>query len=342
MRAGLIGCGFFSRNHAAAWRDLGVELVLCDRAPDRAERLAREFGVARWYPDAAEMLAAERLDFVDIATTVESHRPLVEACAAARLPMICQKPFARDAADGRAMVEAARSANVPLLVHENFRWQTPMLEVARDLKRDAIGTPRFARISFRHAFDIYANQPYLATEPRLALVDVGVHVLDLARFFMGEVTRLYCRTQRLNSRVAGEDAATLVLDHASGAVSVVEISFFAHLDPDPFPQTLVHIGGDRGSIDLAEGYRLAVTRDGRTERRSVDPPVPAWGERPWHVIQDSVINIERHWLECLTGRATPAPSGADNLKTLELVFAAYESAASGQAIIPGAARGAAP
>ena len=332
MQAGLVGCGFFARNHAAAWRDLGVDLVLCDHVHERAERLAAEVGAKRWYTDAAAMLAAERLDFIDIATTVESHRPLVELCAGAGLPMICQKPFALDLADGRAMVEAARKAGVGLLVHENFRWQTPMLEVARDLTDGAVGTPNFARISFRHGFDIYANQPYLATEPRLALVDVGVHVLDLARFFMGEVTRLYCRTQRLNPRVVGEDAATLVLDHASGAVSVVEISFFVQLDPDPFPQTLVRIEGDGGTLDLGPGYRLGTTRDGRTSVRSVDPPVPAWGERPWHVIQDSVLNIERHWLDCLAGRATPAPSGADNLRTLELVFAAYESAASGQAV----------
>jgi len=333
VRAGLIGCGFFARNHVAAWRDLDVDVVLCDRVHERAATLASEFGISRWYSDAAEMIAAERLDFVDIATTVESHRPLVELCAAAGLPMICQKPFAAGAADGRAMVDAARRAGVALLVHENFRWQTPMLEVARELKRGAVGSPNFARISFRHGFDIYANQPYLATEPRLALVDVGVHVLDLARFFMGEATRLYCRTQRLNPRVTGEDAATLVLDHASGAVSVVEISFFAHLDPDPFPQTLVRVEGDRGTVELGAGYRLAVTRDGRTEVRSVDPPVPHWGERPWHVIQDSVVNIERHWLECLAGRAAPAPSGSDNLRTLDLVFAAYESAASGQAVV---------
>lgn len=338
MRGGLIGCGFFARNHLAAWRDLGVDMVLCDRDVSKARALAGEFGAPAVYGDAAAMLAAERLDFVDIATTVESHRPLVELCAAARLPTICQKPFALDLADGRAMVAAARAAGVPLLVHENFRWQTPMQALAGLVADGAVGTPNFARISFRHGFDIYANQPYLATEPRLALVDVGVHVLDLARFFLGEVTRLYCRTQRLNPRVAGEDAATLVLDHASGAVSTVEISFFAKLDPDPFPQTLVRIEGDAGTLEVSPGYRLAVMTGGRTSVRSVDPPVPAWGERPWHLIQDSVIAIQRHWLDCLRHGREPGPSGADNLRTLELVFAAYDSAARGEAVaIAGAA-----
>ncbi|MEJ1156734.1 Gfo/Idh/MocA family protein [Prosthecomicrobium sp. N25] len=332
MRGALIGCGFFARNHLAAWRGLGVDMVLCDRVRERAEALGAEFGAAALWTDAAAMLAGERLDFVDIATTVESHRALVEQAAARGLPTICQKPFALDLDEGRAMVAAAARAGVPLLVHENFRWQTPMLAVADALTAGAVGRPHFGRISFRHGFDIYANQPYLATEPRLALVDVGVHVLDLARFFLGDVTRLYARTQRLNPKVAGEDAATLVLDHAGGAVSTVEISFFSRLDPDPFPQTLVRIEGDRGTVELGQDYRLSVTSAGRTAVRSVEPAVPPWGARPWHAIQDSVVNIERHFLDCLRTGAEPRPSGADNLKTLELVFAAYDSAARGEAV----------
>jgi predicted dehydrogenase len=338
MRGALVGCGFFARNHLAAWRDLGVDMVLCDRRRDRAEALAAEFGPLPVYEDVRDLLAAETLDFVDIATTVESHRPLVETVAAARLPMICQKPFALDMGDAAAMVAAARAAGVPLMVHENFRWQAPMLAVAAALADGVVGTPSFARISFRHGFDVYANQPYLATEQRLCLVDVGVHVLDLARFFLGEATRIYCRTQRLNPRVAGEDAATILLDHAGGAVSVVDISFHAKLAPEPFPQTLVHVEGDRGTVILAEDYRLTTIRDGRREERSVDPSVPAWGERPWHVIQDSVLNLERHWLESLKAGSEPQPSGADNLRTLDLVFKAYESAASGEAIAVDAAR----
>jgi predicted dehydrogenase len=332
MRGALVGCGFFARNHLAAWRALGVDMVLCDRVEDRARALGAEFGLDAVWTDAAAMLAAEAVDFVDIATTVESHRPLVELCAAARRPTICQKPFALDLADGHAMVVAAAAAGVPLAVHENFRWQTPMLALRAALDANAVGRPHYARISFRHGFDIYANQPYLATEPRLALVDVGVHVIDLARFFLGEVTRVYCRTQRLNPRVRGEDAATLLLDHADGAVSTIEISFFSKLDPDPFPETLVRIEGDAGTLDLDQGYRLTTVSGGRKSVRSVEPPLPPWGAKPWHGIQDSVANFEAHVLDCLRDGTEPRPSGADNLKTLALVFAAYDSAASGQAV----------
>jgi hypothetical protein len=63
----------------------------------------------------------------------------------------------------------------------------------------------------------------------------------------------------------------------------------------------------------------------------VEPEVPAWGEKPWHVVQDSVRNFERHVLAVLRGEAEPQPSGADNLRTLALCLAAYDSPQPGGA-----------
>jgi len=80
LHGGLIGCGFFAINQLHGWAELdGVEIVaICDRDPARLALVGDQFGIASRYTDAAEMLAAERLDFVDIATTPPSHRPLVE------------------------------------------------------------------------------------------------------------------------------------------------------------------------------------------------------------------------------------------------------------------------
>src|SRR3546814_15009891 len=72
------------------------------------------------------MLAAERLDFVDIATTPPSHRALVELAARHGVPVICQKPLAATLADAEAMIAACAAAGVAMMVHENFRWQAPI------------------------------------------------------------------------------------------------------------------------------------------------------------------------------------------------------------------------
>src|SRR5690242_18989530 len=96
LRGGLIGCGFFARNHIRGWGEVeGAEIAaVCDSDWGRAVSFAGEFGVVRSYADAAEMLQKERLDFVDIVTQPAAHRPLVELAAAQGIPVICQKPLA--------------------------------------------------------------------------------------------------------------------------------------------------------------------------------------------------------------------------------------------------------
>lgn len=335
LRGVLIGCGFFARNHMQAWAGIDeVEIVgVCDTDPAKAQAFADHFA-ARAYTDAAAMLAEVKPDFTDIATTVASHRPLVELAARHSRAVICQKPFAETLQDGTAMVAACDAAGIPLLVHENFRWQAPYRALGEALASGVIGAPSFLRLSFRHAFDIYANQPYLATIEDLALTDVGLHLFDMARFLMGDVTRVYCQTQRLNQRVAGQDAFLSTLRHASGAVSSVECSFYSHYAPDRFVQTLAVVEGPLGSIELLEGYRLRLHKDGRATDTYVAPKPLGWTDTALLLVQDSVVAFQRHAVQAMKGQASAQPSGRDNLRTLSVTLAAIQSAKNGHSFEP--------
>jgi len=329
LKGALIGCGFFSRNHLHAWRQLeGVDIVaLCDTDAQRLSAMAAEFDIRRTYASAEQLFAREQLDFVDIATTVRSHRALVEMAAKARVPCICQKPFAPTLEDARAMVAACSSAGVPLMVHENFRWQKPVQAVHRAVREGAIGTPFWGRFSFRSAFDVYQAQPYLAEGQRFILEDLGIHILDVARFLLGDAKVIGSSTQRVNQRIKGEDVATILLSHQAGATSVVDCSYASAREQELFPQTLIEVDGSEGSIRVDAGYRLTVHRlGGGTRIDSCEPPLHAWAERPWFNIQDSVLKIQAHWLECLRHKYEPQTSGRDNLRTLELVESAYSAA----------------
>ncbi len=332
LKGALIGCGFFSRNHLHAWSQLeGVEIVaLCDTDAARLSAMASEFRIGRTYTDAGELFASEKLDFVDIATTVTSHRPLVEMAAAARVPCICQKPFALTLDDAQAMVEACKASGIPLMVHENFRWQTPVQAVHRVLQSGAIGTPFWGRFSFRSAFDVYRAQPYLAKGSRFIIEDLGIHILDVARYLLGDARVIGASTQRVNQGIAGEDVATMLLSHQHGATSVVDCSYASPRAKELFPQTLIEIDGSAGSVQVSADYVLSVHRvDGESYSTSCEPPLHPWAERPWFNIQDSVLNIQQHWLDCLREGVEPQTSGRDNLKTLELVESSY--AAAGEA-----------
>ena len=337
LRGALIGCGFFAQNHLNAWRDLAADVDLvavCDMDRAKAEAVAAQFGVPKAYADAAAMFAAERLDFVDIVTTMPSHKALVLLAAEHRVPTIVQKPFAPTWQECVDMVEACHDAGVPLMVHENFRFQAPMLAIADLLRQGAVGELTWARLTWRTNYDVYAGQPYLAKEKLFILLDLGIHVLDIARVFMGEVERVSCETQSIKPGIAGEDMATVMLRHASGTVSLVDCTYEARRDPDPFPETLLEIEGRRGSLMLSQGLQLKLTSDGRTTTRDLSTPLLSWTSHPWHVAQESVLNTQRHWVESLRAGREPATSGADNLKTYALVMAAYDAAREHRAIAP--------
>lgn len=331
-RGALIGCGFFAENHLNAWTALpDAELVaVCDLDRAKAEAAAATFGIPGVFTDAAQMLESQALDFVDIVTTVPSHRPLVELACRHSRAVICQKPFAETLEDGQAMVAAARLHDVALIVHENFCWQRGFIELKRLLDAGRIGRTHFARLSFRTHYDIYRKQPYLADVEQFLVMDVGLHLFDLARHFLGEVEQVTCLNQRLNPIVRGEDAFTSLLKHTSGATSVVDASYYTWHSPELFPQTLATLEGDLGTMELLEGYRLRIHTARGCEELDVEPDVPVWGEKPWHGVQESVVQLQRHVLDVLGGRTTPQPSGADNLKTLALALACYESAEVGK------------
>jgi len=328
MRGALIGCGFFAQNQLHGWQGVAEIVALCDRDPARLAETAARFGITRTYRDAAEMFADGGFDFVDIATTVASHRPLVEMAAQAGVHIICQKPFAETMEDARAMVAAADRAGVTLMVHENFRWQSPIRAAIEAVRGGAIGTPFFARVSFRSGYDVFSGQPYLATDRRFIIQDLGIHILDIARALHGDATRITATTRRVNPAIRGEDVATMLLAHQGGATSVVDCSYATRRAPETFPETLLEIDGERGTLRLEAGYRLILPEGAR----DVSPPLLPWAAKPWHNIQESVLLIQRHFVDCIKAGTAPETSGADNLRTLALVEGAYLSAAEQRSV----------
>ena len=280
------------------------------------------------------MLRERDLGLIDIVTRMDTHREIAALAFDHGVPAIVQKPFAPTWEDCVAIVEGAEKAGLFLAVHENFRFQTPLRKVKELLDSGLIGAPSWARIGFRTGYDIYAGQPYFYGEERFVILDLGIHVVDVARFLLGEVERVSCETQRRNPKVKAEDTATMLLRHASGAVSVVEATYETKKLPDPFPETMVEIEGPRGAIVLKPGYRMEVTVDGKMNASEIDIPLLHWAKPPWHMVEESVFRACAHFLDCVKSGREAATSGRDNLKTYAICEAAYESAATGRAVTP--------
>jgi predicted dehydrogenase len=340
LRFAIFGAGFWTRYQLSAWRELrGPECVaIYNRTASKAEAIAREFGVAAVYDDAAKLLREVKPDFVDNITEVGGHKPLSLLCAKQRVPCICQKPMAGSLADARTMVAAFRRTKAPFFVHENWRWQTPMRALKGILESGIIGNPFRARLTMVSGFDCWANQPMLRDLEQFILVDLGTHILDVARVFFGEANSLYCQTQcTLAPSVKGENVATLLLSMGKAKTSVIVELGYAKTPLEPgarecFPHTLAFIEGPLGSIELCADYIIRVTTARGTLVQRHAPPRYAWANPAYDIAHASIVDCHRNLLAALQGKGRAETTGEDNLKTLELVFAAYDSAKSGRVI----------
>ncbi|BCP52193.1 oxidoreductase [Kaistia sp. 32K] len=329
----LIGCGFFARNQLHAWAETdGAEITaVCDLDAGRARAYAAEFGIPAWH-DTAEVLASGAFDFVDICTTMETHEALVALAVQHGVPVIVQKPFAPDIDTCRRIVANAAAAGVPVMVHENFRFQKIFRRIREILDSGEIGELTFGRLSWRNAIDVYSNQPYLLKTERFMIMDVGIHMLDLARFLFGDADDVSCFTQSVKEGLAGEDAATILLRHDNRATSIVDVSYASHRFPNPFPQTLGEIEGRKGSIQILEGEVLLVHADGVQRRETIEADARDWTSAPWTQIQDSVPRTQQHFIDALRSGRAFETSAEDSLKTYALAEAAYRSAETGRVV----------
>jgi D-apiose dehydrogenase len=320
LRGGIIGCGFFAQFHIEGWRRMPeVELAAAvDPDLERARKAA-----PRAYATAEEMLDAERLDFVDIATRPDSHAALVRLAASRKIPVICQKPMAPGWADAVDMVEAAEAAGIPFMIHENWRWQPWYRALKNLIGRGEIGEPLdywfHTRRNDGGGPAPYPHQPYFAGMPRLLIYETLVHHIDTARFLFGDLSAIYAQARRRNPLIAGEDQALLMLTHATVS-GIVDGHRFLDPEPDGPVMGEATVEGESGVL------RLLGTGD-----------IYRGSEKIWtNEVQegyrgDSVRATQRHFVDCLRNGVPFESGGREYLKTFRAVEAAYESIAERRA-----------
>ena len=319
-RVGVIGAGFWAGFQLAAWAEQPDARVvaIANRSPQRARALADRFGIAAVFDDAGALLAAGDLDVVDIITAPGSHAELIRLVADHDVPIICQKPLAPKLETARQSAAYCQQRGVPLLVHENFRWQTPIRELAAELRAGRVGRPFRARIEFTTGFPVFENQPFLRDLPRFILSDVGVHVLDVARYLFGEATSLVARIHSVEPGIAGEDVATVLLQMGDGVSVTCELSFATLLEHDPFPEMLIRVEGTDGTLLLGAPHELRLTTRDGTVGRDVGPPAWSWVDPHYAVAQAAMVPCIADLVAHIRGAGVAETTAADNLRTLAL------------------------
>jgi predicted dehydrogenase len=182
--------------------------------------------------------------------------------------VLCQKPVAPSLSELEEMISVPQRASVRLCVNENWRWRPWHREMRQLVAKGIIGRPHFLRFTVRPSEplmnDALKRQPYFAEMPRLIIYELGVHLIDTTRSYLGQVARVFARTRHISPGLAGEDAAVILLEFAGRGLGLLDLNR-ANISPgrdhrrEGFP---FRIEGEQGALELGCGAAIQLTRDG--------------------------------------------------------------------------------
>jgi UDP-N-acetylglucosamine 3-dehydrogenase len=321
MRVGLVGGGLMAQVHLRSLLSLPAADV-CGVAALQLRPAVSELCHSQAVPVGTSMewlLGACRPEAVVIATPTDTHAGLVVSAARAGCHVFCEKPLGRTAAAAAESVSVCHAAGVKLSVGHVVRYFSAYARIAEMVKSGQVGPPGLAKCQRVSGPPGGAGEWYAdANRSGGLLLDMGVHDFDWLRWCLGPVQRVSAVTSRAD---LGE-AAMVVLAHASGAISVVELSW---MDPAGFA-TSVEVSGPMGLVrhdSRRSSTYMSELWPGAEGEPSARTQVSASTDDPYrHEVADA--------LSWFGGGPEPRSSGLDAVAAVALAEVAQLSAVRGE------------
>lgn len=352
MRAAVVGTGFGCRVHVPALRAAGFDVVaLVGRDRDKTARRAERAGVAHACATLAEALALG-VDAVTIASPPYAHAAHAVEAAEAGVAVLCEKPFALDATEGRAMLDAAERAGVTHLVGHEFRWATDRALVGRLIADGAIGEPRLVTLVSYVALAprVDTPAPEWWFDPQRGggwLGASGSHVIDQVRTWLAdEITHVSAALPMVSARAAplhAEDSFSVRATTARGVEVVIQQTAAAW---DHSTGGMSVVAGTEGTVWLHGGDVFLADASG-TRRVDVPddlalPAAPSESDDPRHRFTHLELGPYTRLCEVLLQgvrreplrAAVAIPTFADGATEMLVMDAIRTSAASGGTLTP--------
>jgi predicted dehydrogenase len=295
-----------------------------------------EFGINGRYTAPEQMIAEANLDVVSVATPNKFHKAYTIAAFEAGCHVLCEKPMAMNAAEGREMLAAAEKAGKRLMINFSYRFSEPSFALKAQVDSGILGDIYFARTIWHRRRGIprfggwFGQKALSGGGP---LIDLGVHRLDLALWLMGYPQPTWVMASAYSpiaDRLAAEagvkydveDMAVALIKFANGATIEVEASWATNIREAELMETRL-LGTKAGLVqrNVNEGYQfeaeLYVENAGYQFDMKVHPPL-----KP-------VPNPMNHFIDSLVTDTPHIATGAEGLLVMQLLDAIYESAATG-------------
>lgn len=273
------------------------------------------------FTDAERALKEIEADVAVIVTPPAFHRPQAEAAFAAGKHVLTEKPLAENLPDAQAMVAAAQSHGKTLMVAQNYRYSAAARTLRAQIDSGAVGRVGYANVLFQKAprFGGFREEMQYPL-----LVDMAIHHFDLIRFLTaGDPATVYAHSWKPEWSWFGHDPALGMIVTMKDGTVVNYFGSWVGIGAETSWNGAWRIQGAEGCL-LWSDQGIVLGREGNGPGEESISPIEMPREGQLAILDEMAAALQE-------GRA-PETSGADNLKSLALVFAGIESAESGKPV----------
>lgn len=340
---GVIGCGGIADRRTIPEGIIpapGAELVAVqDVVEDRVKAVAEKYGVPG-FTDIDELLAAEGVDAVYIATPTFVHHEQTVAAARAGKHVLCEKPLAMTKQEIEDAIVVCEEQGVKLGTNFMMRFHACHQEIKRIIDAGELGTPVMGRAELTCWYPPIegAFRQIQKLGGGGALIDMGNHCIDLLEFFFGRVERVSCFTGNLVQDYETEDTAVVLLDFVSGAKGFVDTLFNV---PDAAARNMLEVYGSLGSLvtkgTIGQGSTGSISAILEGEGKGYDAQQQREAGAAEQIIEPEVVNMYeaaiQGFCDAIVNDTEPPVSADDGLWSHKVIEACYESARTGRTVL---------
>jgi predicted dehydrogenase len=336
MRVGIIGTGAIAQMHARAYKNIGWPVRACTNVTEETGRRFAASQGAEFLESYQDVCNHPDVDVVDVCTFPSFRLEPVQACAVSHKPLQVQKPIATNLDTARQMIQIARDARIVLGVVSQHRFDTSSLFLASAIRAGRLGRLLQCDAYVKwHRSDAYYARPVKgrwAIEGGGALINQGIHQVDLLLWFAGPVSEVFGMWQLgAAHKIESEDVVSAVLRYASGATGIIQAS--TAIEPG-YPER-IELHGTKGTA-IVTGDKLTTwdVKDDEGEPPPLATAVASGASDPMAISVESFERQFRDIGDAIAAGRQPVVSGREGFEALALVDAVYRSCRTGQKTQP--------
>lgn len=348
IKVAVIGTGSISNEHIQAYlKNPDVELyAFCDINPVQLQKMAEKYGVTRTYTDINELLKLKEIDAVSVCTWNSAHAPCAIAALNAGKHVLCEKPMATSAEEAKAMKEAADKNGKLLMIGFVRRYGNDCRVLKDFIASDYFGDFYYAKATYLrrngNPGGWFGDKSRSAGGP---LIDLGVHVIDLTRYLMGNpkpvsvygatfqklLNRPNIKAEKNYTSVSStekdicdvEDLASAMIRYDNGAVLSIEASFSLNIKKD---EGKIELFGTKGGAKLDPELEMYTEINDYLADVSLDYPTAL-------SFDGLFANEINHYISCIKDGIPCKSPAEDGIAIMQILDAVYESAKTGHEVI---------